>query len=97
MYSSKHKDTILGGQVLTIMFYCKWHCPLKLLTALGYFTLDSTEDSIEEVTADHPEVLSIIEETVKMTKDMNFEHPYEKHAEILEEIIKEVRNPYPNL
>ncbi|XP_042795460.1 adenylate kinase 9 isoform X1 [Panthera leo] len=50
---------------------------------------DSTEDSIEEVTADHPEVLSIIEETVKMTKDMNFEHPYEKHAEILEEIIKE--------
>ncbi|XP_025781736.1 adenylate kinase 9 [Puma concolor] len=49
----------------------------------------STEDSIEEVTADHPEVLSIIEETVKMTKDMNFEHPYEKHAEILEEIIKE--------
>lgn len=65
--------------------------------ALGYFTLDSTEDSIEEVTADHPEVLSIIEETVKMTKDMNFEHPYEKHAEILEEIIKEVRNPDPNV
>ncbi|KAM5282916.1 adenylate kinase 9 isoform 2-T2 [Hipposideros larvatus] len=48
------------------------------------------EDSIEEVTADHPEVLSIIKETVKMTKDMNFEHPYEKHAEILEEVLKEV-------
>uniref|UniRef100_A0A8C0L023 AAA+ ATPase domain-containing protein n=1 Tax=Canis lupus dingo TaxID=286419 RepID=A0A8C0L023_CANLU len=48
------------------------------------------EDSIEEVTAEHPEVVSILEETIKMTKDMNFEQPYEKHAEILEEIIKEV-------
>ncbi|XP_032194721.1 adenylate kinase 9 isoform X1 [Mustela erminea] len=56
----------------------------------GYFALDTLEDSIEEVTAEHPEVLSMIEETVKMTKDMNFEQPYEKHAEILEEIIKEV-------
>ncbi|XP_027959961.1 adenylate kinase 9 [Eumetopias jubatus] len=51
---------------------------------------DALEDSIEEVTAEHPEVLSMIEETVKMTKDMNFEQPYEKHAEILGEIIKEV-------
>ncbi|XP_059032871.1 adenylate kinase 9 isoform X7 [Mustela lutreola] len=51
---------------------------------------DTLEDSIEDVTAEHPEVLSMIEETVKMTKDMNFEQPYEKHAEILEEIIKEV-------
>ncbi|XP_032264156.1 adenylate kinase 9 [Phoca vitulina] len=51
---------------------------------------DALEDSIEEVTAEHPEVISMIEETVKMTKDMNFEQPYEKHAEILEEIIKEV-------
>lgn len=64
--------------------------------ALGYFTLDALEDSIEEVTAEHPEVISMIEETVKMTKDMNFEQPYEKHAEILEEIIKEVRSPDPN-
>ncbi|XP_014636645.1 PREDICTED: adenylate kinase 9 [Ceratotherium simum simum] len=55
-----------------------------------YFTLYSTEDSIEEVTADHPDVLAMIEETVKMTKDMNFEQPYEKHAEILEEVLKEV-------
>ncbi|XP_064454055.1 adenylate kinase 9 isoform X10 [Mirounga angustirostris] len=51
---------------------------------------DALEDSIEEVTAEHPEVISMIEETMKMTKDMNFEQPYEKHAEILEEIIKEV-------
>ncbi|XP_072687900.1 adenylate kinase 9 isoform X6 [Canis lupus baileyi] len=51
---------------------------------------DLLEDSIEEVTAEHPEVVSILEETIKMTKDMNFEQPYEKHAEILEEIIKEV-------
>lgn len=63
---------------------------------LGYFALDTLEDSIEDVTAEHPEVLSMIEETVKMTKDMNFEQPYEKHAEILEEIIKEVRSPDPN-
>lgn len=41
-------------------------------------------------------MVSILEETIKMTKDMNFEQPYEKHAEILEEIIKEVRNPDPN-
>lgn len=28
-----------------------------------------------------------------MTHSMNFEHPYEKYAEILEEILEEVRNP----
>lgn len=60
---------------------------------LTYFTLDSIEDTIEEVTAGHPQVLSMIEETVKMTKDMSFENPYEKHAEILEEVLQEVRNP----
>ncbi|EFB22187.1 hypothetical protein PANDA_015231, partial [Ailuropoda melanoleuca] len=51
---------------------------------------DALEASIEEVTAEHPEVLSMIEETVKMAKDMNFEQPYEKHAEILEEVIRQV-------
>nr|XP_040139122.1 adenylate kinase 9 isoform X1 [Ictidomys tridecemlineatus] len=51
--------------------------------------LDS-EDSIEEVTADHPAVISMLEESLKATSDMNFENPYEKHAEILEEILKEV-------
>ncbi|XP_073076898.1 adenylate kinase 9 isoform X2 [Manis javanica] len=51
---------------------------------------DSIEDTIEEVTAGHPQVLSMIEETVKMTKDMSFENPYEKHAEILEEVLQEV-------
>ncbi|XP_005372594.1 PREDICTED: adenylate kinase 9 isoform X3 [Chinchilla lanigera] len=50
----------------------------------------SVEDSIEEVTANHPEVISKLEETLKMTKDMNFEQPYEKHAEILEEVLREV-------
>lgn len=49
-------------------------------------------DSTEEVTADHPEVLSVINEFSKMTKDMNFEHPYEKYAEILQEVLEEVRN-----
>lgn len=49
-------------------------------------------DSIEEVTADHPEVLSILSEFLKKTKNMNFEHPYEKYAEILEEVLEEVRN-----
>ncbi|XP_008067229.1 adenylate kinase 9-like [Carlito syrichta] len=50
----------------------------------------SIEDTIEEVTANHPEVLSMIEEAVKTRKDMNFEQPYEKHAEILEEVLREV-------
>uniref|UniRef100_A0A8C9DUK7 Adenylate kinase 9 n=2 Tax=Prolemur simus TaxID=1328070 RepID=A0A8C9DUK7_PROSS len=50
----------------------------------------SVEDSIEEVTANHPEVLSMIEETVKIVQDMNFEQPYEKYAEILQEVLKEV-------
>ncbi|XP_023564433.1 adenylate kinase 9 [Octodon degus] len=60
----------------------------------------STEDLIEEVTADHPEVISILEETLKMTKDMNFEQPYVKHAEILEEVLREVveekKNRFPD-
>ncbi|XP_021097670.1 adenylate kinase 9 isoform X7 [Heterocephalus glaber] len=54
----------------------------------------SIEDSIEEVTANHPEVISMLEETLKMTKDMNFEQPYEKHADILEEVLKEEKKPY---
>ncbi|XP_015455531.1 adenylate kinase 9 isoform X2 [Pteropus alecto] len=57
------------------------------------------EDSIEEVTADHPEVISIMKETMKTTKDMNFEQPYEKHAEILAEVLDEVieenKNRFP--
>ncbi|EPQ18636.1 Adenylate kinase domain-containing protein 1 [Myotis brandtii] len=52
--------------------------------------LDFRKDSIEEVTADHPEVLSVINDLLKITKDMNFEHPYEKYAEILEEVLEEV-------
>ncbi|MXQ85624.1 hypothetical protein E5288_WYG001326 [Bos mutus] len=51
---------------------------------------DVTDYEIEEVTADHPEVLSIINETVKMAKDMNFEQPHEKIAEILDEVLQEV-------
>ncbi|XP_004372514.2 adenylate kinase 9 isoform X1 [Trichechus manatus latirostris] len=56
----------------------------------------SLEDTIEEVTADHPEVVAMVEETVKMTKDMNFEQPYEKHAEILEEVLREVMKENKN-
>uniref|UniRef100_A0A8D1LHP6 AAA+ ATPase domain-containing protein n=1 Tax=Sus scrofa TaxID=9823 RepID=A0A8D1LHP6_PIG len=53
--------------------------------------LDSPKESaIEEVTADHPEVLSIIKETVQMAKSMNFEQPHEKYAEILDEVLQEV-------
>ena len=52
------------------------------INLLIYFTLDVTDYEIEEVTADHPEVLSMINETVKMAKDMNFEQPHEKIAEI---------------
>ncbi|XP_049754582.1 adenylate kinase 9 isoform X10 [Elephas maximus indicus] len=56
----------------------------------------SIEDTIEEVTADHPEVVAMVEETIKMTKDMNFEQPYEKHAEILEEVLREVMKENKN-
>ena len=66
---------------------------IKGINLLIYFTLDVTDYEIEEVTADHPEVLSIITETVKMAKDMNFEQPHEKIAEILDEVLQEVRNP----
>ncbi|XP_035152379.3 adenylate kinase 9 isoform X3 [Callithrix jacchus] len=52
--------------------------------------VDKDEDSIEEVTADHPEVVSIIEKTIKMSQNMNFEQPYEKCAEILQEVLREV-------
>ncbi|XP_075801076.1 adenylate kinase 9 [Microtus pennsylvanicus] len=59
----------------------------------------STEESIEEVNENHPEVRLLIEDTLKHAKELNFEQPYEKHAELLEEIIKEVtddnRNRFP--
>ncbi|KAH0508523.1 Adenylate kinase 9 [Microtus ochrogaster] len=59
----------------------------------------STEESIEEVNENHPEVLFLIEDTLKHAKELNFEQPYEKHAELLEEIIKEAtddnRNRFP--
>ncbi|KAJ8788678.1 hypothetical protein J1605_022423 [Eschrichtius robustus] len=57
---------------------------------------DVIEYVIEEVTADHPEVLSIIKETVKMAKDMNFEQPHEKIAEILDEVLQEVAEENKN-
>nr|XP_051710395.1 adenylate kinase 9 isoform X5 [Oryctolagus cuniculus] len=49
-----------------------------------------------EVTANHPAVISILEETIKTTKDLNFEQPYEKHAEILEEVLREVMEENQN-
>nr|XP_012608625.1 adenylate kinase 9 isoform X2 [Microcebus murinus] len=54
-------------------------------------TVSSDKDSIEEVTASHPEVLAMIEETIKMAQDINFEQPYEKYAEILQEVFNEVK------
>lgn len=56
-----------------------------------YLTLVSTEESIEEVNENHPEVLFLIEDTLKQAKELNFEQPYEKQAELLEKIIKEVK------
>ncbi|XP_037014937.2 adenylate kinase 9 isoform X1 [Artibeus jamaicensis] len=52
--------------------------------------IDKDEDSINEVTADHPEVVSMVKETVKKTRSMTFEQPNEKYAEILEEVLEEV-------
>ncbi|XP_054943366.1 adenylate kinase 9 [Physeter macrocephalus] len=62
----------------------------RLLSELQAKKQDVIEYVIEEVTADHPEVLSIIKETVRMVKDMNFEQPHEKIAEILDEVLQEV-------
>nr|XP_048280947.1 adenylate kinase 9 isoform X4 [Myodes glareolus] len=56
----------------------------------------STEESIEEVNEKHPEVLFLIEDTLRQAKDLNFEQPYEKQAELLEEIIKEVTEDNTN-
>ncbi|XP_055981425.1 adenylate kinase 9 [Sorex fumeus] len=51
---------------------------------------ETTLDLIEEVTADHPEVVSMIAGSVQMVQNANFEQPNEKYAEILAEILKEV-------
>nr|XP_042117957.1 adenylate kinase 9 isoform X2 [Peromyscus maniculatus bairdii] len=56
----------------------------------------STEDSIEEVNETHPEVLFMIEDTLRQAKDLNFEQPFEKHTELLEEVIKEVTEDNKN-
>ncbi|XP_036025258.1 adenylate kinase 9-like [Onychomys torridus] len=56
----------------------------------------STEDSIEEVNETHPEVLFIVEDTLRQAKDLNFEQPFEKHTELLEEVIKEVTEDNKN-
>ncbi|XP_031204282.1 adenylate kinase 9 isoform X3 [Mastomys coucha] len=50
---------------------------------------DKAEMLLEEVTEKHPEVFSMLEGTLRHVKELNFEQPYEKQAEILEEIIKE--------
>lgn len=91
----EHKEYFLGLGIynhvlLQIALFTKIINGINLLI---YFTLDVIEYVIEEVTADHPEVRSIIKETVKMAKDMNFEQPHEKIVEILDEVLQEVRNP----
>ncbi|XP_029398437.1 adenylate kinase 9 [Mus pahari] len=49
----------------------------------------STEEVIEEVTENHPEVFAMLEDTLRHAKELNFEQPHDKQAEILEEVIKE--------
>ncbi|GAB1295055.1 Nucleoside-diphosphate kinase [Apodemus speciosus] len=49
----------------------------------------STEELIEEVTENHPEVFAMMEDTLRHAKELNFEQPHDKQAEILEEVIKE--------
>ncbi|XP_052020495.1 adenylate kinase 9 [Apodemus sylvaticus] len=49
----------------------------------------SAEELIEEVTENHPEVFAMMEDTLRHAKELNFEQPHDKQAEILEEIIKE--------
>uniref|UniRef100_A0A8C8W777 AAA+ ATPase domain-containing protein n=1 Tax=Peromyscus maniculatus bairdii TaxID=230844 RepID=A0A8C8W777_PERMB len=61
-----------------------------------FLTPVSTEDSIEEVNETHPEVLFMIEDTLRQAKDLNFEQPFEKHTELLEEVIKEVTEDNKN-
>ncbi|XP_060229270.1 adenylate kinase 9 [Meriones unguiculatus] len=56
----------------------------------------STEESIEEVTGNHPDVLLLLEDTLKQAKELNFEQPYDKQAEILEDVIKEVTKDNKN-
>lgn len=51
----------------------------------------SPEELIEEVTENHPEVFAMMEDTLRHSKELNFEQPYDKQAEILEEVIKEVK------
>jgi hypothetical protein len=58
---------------------------------LIHLILVSTEESIEEVTENHPEVFAILEDTLRHAKELNFEQPHDKQAEILEEVIKEVK------
>ncbi|KAL1770118.1 adenylate kinase 9, partial [Sigmodon hispidus] len=54
------------------------------------------EELIEEVTENHPEVLFMIEDTLRQAKELNFEQPYDKHAELLDEVIKEVTDDNKN-
>uniref|UniRef100_A0A8C0X374 Uncharacterized protein n=1 Tax=Castor canadensis TaxID=51338 RepID=A0A8C0X374_CASCN len=75
----------------------KAHYPLQVLMhSLTHSTLVPLEDAIEEVSVNHPEVVSILEETLKRSKDVNFEQPYEKYAEILDEVLKEVMEDNTN-
>ncbi|KAL6091489.1 hypothetical protein STEG23_032300, partial [Scotinomys teguina] len=55
-----------------------------------------TETSIEEVTENHPEVLLMVEDALRQAKDLNLEQPYEKLAELLEEVTHEVTEDNKN-
>ncbi|EGV98853.1 Uncharacterized protein C6orf224 [Cricetulus griseus] len=56
----------------------------------------SIEDSVGEVNENHPEVLLLMEDTLRHAKELNFEQPYEKHAELLDEVIKEITEDNKN-
>ncbi|CAH6778255.1 Ak9 [Phodopus roborovskii] len=57
---------------------------------------EKDEESIEEVDESHPEVLLMMEDTLRHAKELNFEQPYEKHAELLDEVIKEITEDNKN-
>ncbi|XP_048210476.1 adenylate kinase 9 [Perognathus longimembris pacificus] len=50
----------------------------------------STEDSLPEINANHPDVVAMLADTLKYIKDINFDQPHEKRAEVLGEVLKEV-------
>ncbi|XP_054992699.1 adenylate kinase 9 [Sorex araneus] len=66
------------------------HVKEQLIARLHADSKESMLGLIEDVTADHPDVVSMIAESIQMAHNINFEQPNEKYADILAEILKEV-------